>query len=112
MLSAALIERCGLAHLGPCAAKAATCLSVIVFEDIPMNRTSSIVDGMAALRLAGLSAGLLLLSACASPPLPPSQALQAAESAISRDSCITELLCDVSCRLARDGIDDKNLEHC
>ena len=48
-----------------------------------MNRTSSIVDGMATLRFAGLCAGLLMLSACASPPLPPSQALQAAESAIS-----------------------------
>src|SRR3546814_4885525 len=40
MLSAALIERCGLAHLGPCAAKAVACLPVIVFEDIPMNRRS------------------------------------------------------------------------
>jgi hypothetical protein len=83
MLSAALIERSGLAHLGAYAANAAPCSSVIVFEDIPMNRTSSIVDGMAALRFAGLCAGLLMLSACVSPPLPPSQALQAAESAIS-----------------------------
>ena len=71
MLSAALIERSGLAHLGAYAANAAPCSSVIVFEDIPMNRTSSIVDGMAALRFAGLCAGLLMLSACASPPLPP-----------------------------------------
>ncbi len=41
------------------------------------------VNSMTTLRVAGLFTGLLLLSACASPPLPPSQALQAAESAIS-----------------------------
>ncbi|WAC44457.1 DUF4398 domain-containing protein [Pseudomonas sp. SL4(2022)] len=47
-----------------------------------MNRTSSTVAGLALLRMSGLCA-VLLLSACASPPLPPGQALQAAQSAIS-----------------------------
>ncbi|WP_341305164.1 DUF4398 domain-containing protein [Pseudomonas sp. TMP25] len=48
-----------------------------------MNRTSSMLSGTTALRLAGLFTGLLLLSACAAPPVAPNQALQAAESAIS-----------------------------
>lgn len=41
------------------------------------------LSGTAALRLAGLFTGLLLLSACAAPPVVPNQALQAAESAIN-----------------------------
>ena len=48
-----------------------------------MNRTSSMLSGRAALRLAGVLSGLLLLSACATPPVAPNQALQAAKTAIS-----------------------------
>lgn len=48
-----------------------------------MNRTLSGAAGMPAPRLAGLLVGLLLLSACAAQAVPPNQALQAADSAIS-----------------------------
>lgn len=48
-----------------------------------MNRTSTMFSGRAALRLAGVFSGLLLLSACATPPVAPNQALQAAKTAIS-----------------------------
>ncbi|MDD2162320.1 MULTISPECIES: DUF4398 domain-containing protein [Pseudomonas] len=41
------------------------------------------LSGRAALRLAGVLSGLLLLSACATPPVAPNQALQAAKTAIS-----------------------------
>ena len=48
-----------------------------------MTHTPSIATRLTLLRLFGAGIGLLLLSACASPPTPPDQALQAAESAIS-----------------------------
>lgn len=53
------------------------------FEDYNMTHTPSIATRLTLLRLFGAGIGLLLLSACASPPTPPDQALQAAESAIS-----------------------------
>lgn len=48
-----------------------------------MSKTPLISTNLTALRLLGVGASLLLLSACASPTTPPNQALQAAESAIS-----------------------------
>lgn len=48
-----------------------------------MNPIRQPIRSAAALRLVGVCGGLLLLGACASPPERPSQALQAAEAAIS-----------------------------
>jgi hypothetical protein len=55
----------------------------MALEDHTMSKTP-ISTRMGPLRLLGACAGLLLLSACASPPAAPDVALQAAESAISR----------------------------
>ncbi|MEO4046040.1 DUF4398 domain-containing protein [Pseudomonas sp. CAU 1711] len=49
-----------------------------------MNHHSHAAGQAAHLPLLGLFGGLLLLSACAAPPMPPEQALRAAESAIAR----------------------------
>lgn len=48
-----------------------------------MNPIRQSIRSTAALRLVGVCSGLLLLGACASSPESPSQALQAAEAAIS-----------------------------
>jgi hypothetical protein len=55
----------------------------MALEDHTMSKTP-ISTRLGPLRLLGACAGLLLLSACASPPAAPDVALQAAESAISR----------------------------
>lgn len=48
-----------------------------------MFQTTPFTSGKGAIRLASLSLGLLILSACAAPALPPTSALQAAQTAIT-----------------------------
>ena len=55
--------------------------SCIAFEVVIMHTVMFVPPICKTLRQAGLCAGLVVLSACAT-PMPPSQALQAAESAI------------------------------
>lgn len=48
-----------------------------------MFRTKRFTSAKVAVRFASLSVGLLILSACATPALPPTSALQAAQTAIT-----------------------------